>query len=526
MKLEQIQEYVVPTIALAVGLGIALGCGYFIGQGDAKFAFTIIAAFLVICFLLLVQRRIWMLIPATWMLGGKVSALPIPFTVAHLCVLLAFGMYLTMMALKVVRFKPKKGIVDIGMLIMLAYVATVYVRNPVGTEALGSDRVGGRPYVDAIIAYLACWVLSRSTVSVREARFVPFIGIFGYGLVAMLNFIAFHFPSTIGPLSNLYSGLAAADSADAGTANLEEGSRVSYLQGLGQSLAGVACSIWRPLTVVNPLHIWRFLMFVVGCIAILLSGFRSNLMGIIEMFLLGSYLRGGLGEMLRGVGLGAGAIGALVLMQGNVIDLPFPAQRALSFLPGKWEYAAKAEAADSSEWRFEMWKAMLSGDKYIENKWLGDGFGFTHHQLEIMTANSMTGSNVDQQENLMISGGVHSGPVSTIRYVGYVGLALFLTLLILMARRALQLIRRAKDTPFFSLAIAFGMPVIVYPFNFVFIFGGFGEDLANAVFIIGLQRLLENSLDAYLPGVEKAASEVIQPPKFRPVPQFAGSGGR
>ncbi|MEI9898296.1 MAG: hypothetical protein WDN28_31680 [Chthoniobacter sp.] len=143
MKLEQIQEYVVPTIALAVGLGIALACGLMIGQGDSKWALMIVGGLLVMGFLLAVQKRIWILILVTSMFGGKITALPVPFTVANLGVLIAFGMYLILKALKVVRLKPKIGIVEISMMVMLAYLATVYVRNPVGVEAFDSDRVGG-----------------------------------------------------------------------------------------------------------------------------------------------------------------------------------------------------------------------------------------------------------------------------------------------------------------------------------------------------------------------------------------------
>ncbi len=154
-----------------------------------------------------------------------------------------------------------------------------------------------------------------------------------------------------------------------------------------------------------------------------------------------------------------------------------------------------------------------------------DGFGFTHRQLEIMSANATTGTTADQQENVMISGGVHSGPISTIRYVGYVGLALFMVLLILMARKAFQLIRRARGTPLFPFVLLNSIPPIVFPFNFVFIFGGFDGDLANAIFMIGVQKMLENSLDAHL-GEQKSDRAIIQPPKFRPVPEFAPAGRR
>ncbi len=94
---------------------------------------------------------------------------------------------------------------------------------------------------------------------------------------------------------------------------------------------------------------------------------------VFEVFILGSYFRRGMPEVLRAAVLGGGVLSLLILVQGNIINLPFAAQRTLSFLPGKWDYAAKSEAQGSTEWRVEMWKAMLTGNKYIENKWLAMG---------------------------------------------------------------------------------------------------------------------------------------------------------
>jgi hypothetical protein len=266
-------------------------------------------------------------------------------------------------------------------------------------------------------------------------------------------------------------------------------------------------------------------MFMIGVTAILLAGFRSALMRVFEVFVLASYFRRGIREVMRAAAPGLGVLVALLLLQGRVISLPFAAQRALSFLPGNWDDDAKLQAEGSTQWRVEMWKAMLTEDKYIHNKWLGDGFGFTHQQLEIMAAVDMSGSNADQQENLMISGGVHSGPVSSIRYVGYVGLALFLIYLVSLARFSVRLIRRAQGTPFFPMALAVGVPTIVFPANFVFIFGSYSDDLPGAIMILGTLKLLSNSLDAYEAKIKKSAPEIIQPPRHRPVPRFAPTGG-
>jgi hypothetical protein len=87
------------------------------------------------------------------------------------------------------------------------------------------------------------------------------------------------------------------------------------------------------------------------------------------------------------------------------------------------------------------------------------------------------------------------------------------------------LILRAKGTPFFPMALALGMPAILYPFNFLFIFGGFEGDLPAVIVIIGMQKMLENSLDAYEDRAKVSAPEVIQPPKPRASRRFTPAGG-
>ncbi len=525
MKLERLHESVLPVIAILSGLLLAIFVGSLAGTGNTGSVGLVIAVIVAVGFFLFVRQRMWMLIPATGMLDGQITVLPLPFTVAHLSILFAFGTFLLLKAFKIVRLKPKLGLADIWMFIVLAYLATVFARNPVGVEALASERVGGRPYVSIIIAFLGSWVLARSVATVRDAFWFPLLVVAGNGFHLVINEIAYRFPSTVGPLSRLYNGIAAAENPDALPALPGEGSnRKGHYGGVGSALWQLACTRWRPMTLINPLYFGRFLIFLFAVYSVFQSGFRSAVISMMLMFLMATYFRRGIGEVIQATLFLVLAVMLLVAMQGTIIDLPLPAQRALSFLPGHWDYMAKKEAEGSTQWRVEMWKQMLSGNKYIENKWLGDGFGFTRAQLQIMLANTINGSNEDQQENLMISGGVHSGPITAIRYVGYVGLALFMVFLIFVAIRAVRLIHRSEGTPFYPLALFLGLPSIVHPFTYVLIFGAYEADLPHAIMAVGLQKLLENSLDAYAAIQKKEETPTpVQPaiPKFRRPPHFA-----
>lgn len=99
-----------------------------------------------------------------------------------------------------------------------------------------------------------------------------------------------------------------------------------------------------------------------------------------------------------------------------------------------------------------------------------------------------------QQEAMMISGGYHSGPVQTIRTVGYVGLAVLLIAMIRMAVHAHRQILRCRGTEWYPIALFIGVPTIVLPIFFTFIFGEFGKDVSALFLSYGLISLLEKNL--------------------------------
>jgi hypothetical protein len=101
------------------------------------------------------------------------------------------------------------------------------------------------------------------------------------------------------------------------------------------------------------------------------------------------------------------------------------------------------------------------------------------------------------QESFMIIGQVHSGPISAIRYVGYVGGTYFVAMLIIFAYTGFQLCRRARGTPYFVLTLFLCLPIIVQPFNFIFIFGSYDYDLPEAILAAGILKMLRNTLDRH-----------------------------
>ena len=520
MKLERLHEYVTATVATIAGMTLAVMCGSLTGRGQTGVLFTILLTLAIGAVVLGLKQRIWMLIPICWSLTGQIRELPVPFAVRDLLIITVFFISLIFIALKIVRGKAHYTPTDLVFFGMLIYLLTTFLRNPVGVDALNSTRVGGRPYFDVFIATLSFWIISRVHVSDRESRTFPFLMAGGGMINGLISGIAFVFPFTVPWMVRFYSGVAVEtlNAAELNRLNSTTPVRHGYLGGLGINPLAVLFAFWRPARALNPLE-WRlFLPAVLAGIAVLASGFRSLVLMTVVYFCISSYFRTGWRDIIR---LGLLAIPALALLiagQGRLYNLPHNVQRSLSFLPGAWDYAATSDAKHSSDWRFFMWKVVLTEDKYIENKWLGDGFGFSKREWEQIKRTEAQGA-VGDQESVMIVGGVHSGPISAIRCVGILGLLLYTAMLIMMARYAWRLIISAKGTAFFPLAIYLGSPRIYEPLNYWFIFGGFDSGFPQSIFYLGLLNMLRNSLDraVKIAPVEKAVPEQTIKRKRQPL---------
>jgi hypothetical protein len=69
----------------------------------------------------------------------------------------------------------------------------------------------------------------------------------------------------------------------------------------------------------------------------------------------------------------------------------------------------------------------------------------------------------------MIQGTYHSGPISSIKRVGYLGLVILMVYMIALARYAWRLIGATAGTPYQLIALFFGIPMIILPAFFVFV---------------------------------------------------------
>jgi hypothetical protein len=499
MDLDRIKQHLTVGVAIAAGMLVALFVGQQAGVGNyGKIAYIFAGLFWGMLALVL-QQRTWILIPLFWACTGQLTSLPAPVSLRELIAVLTFVTFVIFLAFKIIRTRPEVGAADILLLTCLVWLAFAFARNPTGLLIFQTDRVGARPYFAVLIATLAYWVLSRSQASPTLARRLPWGVFVVIATVSLVSLLCEKVPQFAGMLGWLYSDFDAAARLEATPINYGEAFEpVRYWMFDVPGRIGVValCAFYRPLSLLNPLRLWRFLLFGVCMVAILVSGFRSGFIYAGMAFLAGSYLHRGKGEVIRIVFVAIPLLAIAVMAQGRFVELPLVVQRTLSFLPGEWDFEAKLYAQASTTWRTEMWEEVVKTDRYIENKVLGDGFGLTREQVErIRAINSLPViTNETAQENAKITGAFHSGPLNTIRVFGGIGLVFFYWLLFAIARLSLRLLWDSRGTPFYPLAILFAIRSVVEPVYFTVVFGAFENDFPETIFRLSMLKMLQNSL--------------------------------
>jgi hypothetical protein len=460
-------------------------------------ALAAIAVATVIC--LTMGKNIWLLIPLGWMLTGKIQLLPLPFSVRDLCVFAAFGTYVGLAVFKKLPKFAKFNSFDKLMLLNLAYLATVYLRNPVGTRALGSEMVGGKPYLDVATAVLAYWVLQHITITVKESRWIPWLMAAGSTAVTFLGMLTKHFTFLVPYIAPLYSGIDVGAYMAEQTGTEYKETRQSSFFGLA-TLSGVLMSFFRPLQLLLFLRPFWSIILYATIAGVLLSGFRTGVIYLVVLIILNSYFYGGMKDVVRLVVMMLLAVFLAVFLQTSGFPIPPAAQRSLSFIPAPWDADVKRDAETSTKWRLEMWQIALQSDKYIRNKILGDGFGFSTYELQIQLQQAWGGKGyigAETTEAQLVTGAYHSGPISSIRYVGVIGLIIFTITLFACAKYAWSIIRRSTGTPFFPLALFIGVPLIYKPVGFLFVFGAYEGDLPAAIVALAFLNLTVRGLASF-----------------------------
>ncbi len=458
-------------LILGFGLIIAVWLGLSIVTNQTETLIKLAGAAVLITAIFL-GRRVWLLF-IFFSAINVVLIRGIGTTDIGQLIFLVFSLILFLM--RKLKMRLKFGEMEFWALLVIASIVQAYMRNPVGLNVFGGGSVGGRPYIVMVLSISTAAVLSILLVEAKELKWAMYLTLLG---------------ATLGiPGTMLRFGSA--------TASEEGFERIPGLGVLSLLLARWLTSWISPLRAC--LHPLWGLVLLVSIAAAAGSGYRNSVAAVGFVYMLGIAYRGGVAASLGSVVGGSVALLVLALVNLN-FPLPGNIQRALSPLPGTWEERYRKGADDSTEWRVEMWKEALLSDRWIHDKVWGDGIGMTMEQYEGNNlADSRSGGKAAsgllvQQESMLINGSYHSGPVHSIRAVGYVGLVILLLAMIRVAVHAHRQIIRCRGTEWYGVALFFCIPIITQPFFFTLIFGEFQTGVAGVMMGIAMIRLLENNL--------------------------------
>lgn len=451
---------------------------------------------LTLCTCLLMGRNIWLLIP---FLGSMQLTLMIPGRPSSMLVAQALVITFTVLLVltRKIQFKLRITEMECWILLLTLCVIQVYVRNPVGVSLFGGDQVGGRPYALYVMAFITSFILASVLVTPKSlwlALKLSILGSFCNFAVGLIGWFWTPFGYYFGMASGNIGSPNPQDSIDTGKA-----SRVEFVRGMANTLAVFVSSFRNPLLALFSV---RFApLVIISLIFAAGSGYRNVVASVGLSYLVGVIYRGGLSSLVGSMLLGV--LGAASLAVINIaLPLPPNLQRAMAFLPGTWDERYVLDTKSSSDWRFEMWEEVLTTDRWIDNKFLGDGLGFSSKELQMQgqiraqnKGNHAGSSGFDQaREFVLISGDYHSGPVSAIRTIGYLGLIIMLLAQLRIMIHAHRLVRGFKNSEWFPLVLFFCIPIIWFPAFFIFIFGGFQGDGIAILLNAGMVRLLQNNL--------------------------------
>lgn len=462
-------------IALAIGMFLAiwLGLALVTNQFETLVKFAGAALLLSAAYL---GQRVWLMFIFFTSMNVMLYRWAGTVEIGQL-IFITFALLLFLM--RRLRFKVNITELEVWAMLIIACIMQAYMRHPVGLNIFGAGNVGGRPYVALGLSIISSAILSTLIVPPKELKWALGISVAGslFGIPLQV--------ARYGSLANMSGGEVQI-----------EGSRIPTFAAIGKLSAQWLTSRLSPLRAcIHPLWLVVLLASLAFSAA---SGYRNAVADVGFIFLAGILYHGGFKSFFASMIMGAFGLTLLALININ-FPLPGNIQRALSPLPGAWEERYLKGGDQSTEWRVEMWKEALFTDRWISDKLLGDGIGVSAEQLDRQVnlrggGGVSAGGLTEQQVTMLELGSYHSGPVHSVRMVGYVGLTILLLAMSRLAVHAHRQIVRCKGTEWFPVALFFGIPLITQPFFFVFVFGEFNSGAAGTFLGIALIRILERNL--------------------------------
>jgi len=471
-------------IVTALGILSAVIVGAAVGNQDMLALVAFGLGVFAIGLAVTLREKIWIVIPLFWSMSGKLTMVPLPFSVSDLSIIYATAVGIILYAMQRPKISSISFLLYAAIFLNIALIIAIYLNNPVGIRSMSSELVGGRKYFNIALGFCAFLVISLHAKDAKWLARIPLLFLAGAFISTGFAAVTYYIPATAPILFRIYSGVTVQDS---GTLGMDYFDRPTFFADLANPLWLALCCYFRPTTLLSPTNPIRFVLAIAAGIMLLLSGFRTAIVGAIANFSISSFFQKRTRDAIIVGVIGMVAVGMISATHGTFYTLPLSAQRALTFLPGEWDSQVQKDADFSSQWRFEMWDYALNSS-YIQNWWIGDGFGFKLSELTVMESKNTA---LSTQDIMLISGALHSGPLSTLRHAGITGIFFLYVLFFVLAFYAFQLMRKTSPTNPLSPAILFiGIPLLLQPVWYTLVFGSYDSILPSCFLNAGLLTAL------------------------------------
>lgn len=369
-------------------------------------------------------------------------------------------------------------------------VMTAELTGGIGLHSFGGSTGGGKKYITIFIGIATFFALTSQVIPPARRNF--YIAL--YYLTALMGLIRDLTPHLPGPLKII--GLVFPPS---GGFTMEEDLEVGKTRLVSVAFAVGTIAIYLLVKyglrgVMNPQHPFRMLLFFGSIIGTLLGGFRNQFGGFVMLigllFIFEKIYR--TRQVLLFI---FGGVLGLTLLAAFSDQLPYTFQRAMSFLPLKWDAAPKMDAQSTTEWRYNIWKSVLpTVPQYLL---LGKGYALNREDFDMIgggqfsriQASHLEGSS----ESLAISSDFHNGPLSTVIPFGLWGsigmLWLMGATLFVTYRNYKYGEESLKNFNTFTLVSCIASIV-----SFFVIFGAFQDDVGNFARAAGFSLAINGGL--------------------------------
>lgn len=454
-----------------------------------------VVAALTIVFVLALGKHVWVIIPIALQLGGNFNFIPGSPAPWWGAVAIVGSVFMLRFLMRRHDFQFRFTWLDFAILLQVIAIAQAFIRNPTGLSILGGDVVGGKPYIIFVFAFAAYFFISLVRTDLKTIKWVVICSVLMAFIDGGIMLMSVLVPTAAAAIFPIYSGVSFASAVTGAEAADTGDARLTGAKDIGQSLGLAAFTLFRPITCINPLRPIRFLLMIGALGFVFVSGFRSVIFLLAIIAIVSSLVRGKtLDVIISGVLVCLMLI--LLILTDSVQKLPYGAQRILSVLPVGVRHDARENADSSSNWRFEMWELALTTDRYISNKWLGDGFAFRADELAVMqdamTGTGRRGSRMSGQDIMMAKGSYHGFHVETIRMTGAFGLLCALIGLVIFFRYAWIQIQHFRGRPEWPFILYIGIPFLIYPFYLILIFGAYRAGFPSIIVAAGLLKVVDN----------------------------------